>query len=286
MLKTKVYLCSFASNDLNLSVKRFIKQAHQLNFYDDIKVYKPQDFSQKLRNRIQDLFKVGGRNRYYGYDVWRSEIINDFLNKIPEDSILHYSDIGSHINDRGKWRLKDYVENTQKYEMSVFEYDEPPKEIFRKEYKYQKYFEYEYTKSDVINYFGLNKESIIFNSPQIWVGTFFLKKSKFSKKFMNDWEKVNIHTNLFDDSTSKIENHPKFKGMRGCQSVFSILSKLNNSYKFSASECEWAEYNNQRVWDHIDNYPILAKRDKQFNIFKRFINRQIKTFNRLKSKLK
>ena len=57
--------------------------------------------------------------------------------------------------------------------------------------------------------------------------------------------------------------------MRGCQSVFSILSKLNNSYKYSASECEWAEYNNQRVWDHIYNYPILAKRDKQFNrIFK------------------
>jgi hypothetical protein len=74
--------------------------------------------------------------------------------------------------------------------------------------------------------------------------------------------------------------------MRGCQSVFSILSKLNNSYKFSALECEWAEHNNQRVWDHIYNYPILAKRDKQFNIFKRFINRQMKTINRLKSKLK
>ena len=137
MLKTKVYLCSFASNDLNLSVKRFIKQAYQLNFYDDIKVYKPQDFSKKLKNRIQDLFKVGGRNRYYGYDIWRPEIINDFLNKIPENSILHYSDIGSHINYRGKWRLKDYVENTQKYEMSVFEYGEPPKEIFRKENKFK-----------------------------------------------------------------------------------------------------------------------------------------------------
>ena len=242
--------------------------------------------SKKLRIRIQNLFKVGGRNRYYGYDVWRPEIINDFLNKIPENSILHYSDIGSHINYRGKWRLKDYVENTQKNEMSVFEYGEPPKEIFRKEYKYQKYFEYEYTKCDVINYFGLNKESVIFNSPQIWGGTFFLKKSKFSTKFMNEWEKANIHTNLFDDSTSRVENHLKFKGMRGCQSVFSILSKLNNSHKFSASECEWAEYNNQRVWDHIDNYPILAKRDKQFNIFKRFINRQMKTINRLKSKLK
>jgi len=286
MLKTKVYLCSFASNDLNSSVKRFIKQAHQMDFYDDIKVYKPQDFSKKLRIRIRNLFKVGGKNRYYGYDVWRPEIINDFLNKIPENSILHYSDIGSHINYRGKWRLKDYVENTQKNEMSVFEYGEPPKEIFRKEYKYQKYFEYEHTKCDVINYFGLNKESVIFNSPQIWGGTFFLKKSKFSTKFMNEWEKANIHTNLFDDSTSTAENHLKFKGMRGCQSVFSILSKLNNSYKFSASECEWAEHNNLRVWDHIYNYPILAKRDKQFNIFKKFINRQIKTINRLKSKLK
>ena len=58
MSKTKVYLCSFASNDLNLSVKRFIKQANQLNFYEDIKVYKPQDFSIKLRNRIKDYLKL------------------------------------------------------------------------------------------------------------------------------------------------------------------------------------------------------------------------------------
>ena len=35
MLKTKVYLCSFASNDLNSSVKRFVKQAHQMDFYDE-----------------------------------------------------------------------------------------------------------------------------------------------------------------------------------------------------------------------------------------------------------
>ena len=120
--------------------------------------------------------------------------------------------------------------------MSVFEYGKPPKEIFRKEYKYQKYFEYEYTKCDVINYFGLNKESVIFNSPQIWGGTFFLKKSKFSTKFMNEWEKANIHTNLFDDSTSIAENHLKFKGMRGCQSVFSILSKLNN-FRYESLVC-------------------------------------------------
>ena len=72
--------------------------------------------------------------------------------------------------------------------------------------------------------------------------------------------------------------------MRGCQSIFSIISKINNINKVSASECDWAEYNGQRKWDHLINYPILAKRDKKFNIFKRFFNRQKKTLNRLLKK--
>ena len=66
----------------------------------------------------------------------------------------------------------------------------------------------------------------------------------------------------------------------------SEISKLNDVNKLSASECDWAENNLKRVWDHLDNYPILAKRDKQFNIFKRFLNRQKKTLNRYLKKLR
>ena len=77
-------------------------------------------------------------------------------------------------------------------------------------------------------------------------------------------------------------NHEKFIGMRGCQSIFSILCKLNKAKKISASECDWAETDDGRKWNHLQNYPILAKRDKKFNMFKRFMNRQRKTFNRIK----
>ena len=49
----------------------------------------------------------------------------------------------------------------------------------------------------------------------------------------------------------------------------------------SASECEWGEDNKGRTWEHLKNFPILAKRDKKYNFLKRFINRQKKNFKRI-----
>jgi len=286
MLKTKVYLCSFASNDLNLSVKRFVKQAKNLEFYDQIKVFRPEDLSNELKERISNLFKKGGRNRYYGFDVWRPEIIKNYLNSIQENSILHYSDVGNHLNKNGLKRLKDYVLMTEKNYMTTFDYGDPPEELKKYNYKFQKYMEYEYTKGDVINYFNASYDSKIFNSPQIWGGTFFIKKSEFSSNFLKQWEDANQHIELLDDSISKHKNHEKFVGMRGCQSIFSILCKINNVKTISASECDWAENQGERKWDQLEYYPILAKRDKQYNVFKRFLNRQKKNLKRVLKKIR
>jgi hypothetical protein len=284
--KIKVYLCSFASHDLNLSVNRFVAQAKSMKLYENIKVFRPSDFSEKLKKRIKELFKQGGKNRYYGFDSWRPEIIKKYLEDVPEGSIVHYSDIGNHLNQNGVQRLIDYVSMTEKYNMTVFEYGDPPLQFKKYRYKFQKYMEYQHTKGDVLKYFNLKDESEIFNSPQIWGGTFFLKKSNFSNNFLNQWELANNNTKLLDDSPSTHKNHKEFSGMRGCQSIFSIISKLNNVNKLSAIECEWAENDSKRVWNHLNDYPILAKRDKQFNIFKRFLSRQKKTLNRYLKKLR
>jgi hypothetical protein len=282
----KVYLCSFASQDLDLSVNRFISQAKKMKIYENIKVFRPSDFSEELTARIKKLFKEGGKNRYYGFDSWRPEIIRKYLKDLPEDSIIHYSDIGNHLNQRGVQRLIDYVSMTKKYNMTVFEYGDPCPQFQKYNYKFQKYMEYQYTKSDVLRYFNLTNESIIFNSPQIWGGTFFLKKSNFSSNLLNQWELANNNTQLLNDSPSVCKNHKEFLGMRGCQSIFSIICKLNNVNKLSATECEWAENDSKRVWNHLSDYPILAKRDKQFSIFKRFLNRQKKTLNKYLQKLR
>ncbi len=283
-MKNKVYLCSFATDDLNLSVERFLFQAKNMNFYNDIKVFRPKDLSTKLNERIKKSFKIGGKNRYFGFDIWRPEIITNFLKGIPEGSVLHYSDIGNHLNKSGLWRLNEYIKKTIEYNMVVFDYSEPPLNLIKDNYKYQKYYEYEYTKGDVFEYFNLTSNSKIYNSHQVWGGTFFLKKGSFSNNFLSQWHEANKFSYLFDDTVSSQNNHKEFKGMRGCQSVFSILSKFNEAYKISASECEWAENDQGKVWDHISNYPILAKRDKKFDLFKRFVNRQKKTLNRILNK--
>ena len=66
---------------------------------------------------------------------------------------------------------------------------------------------------------------------------------------------------------------------------FSLLCKKKSIDSISAYECDWAEKENKRTWEHNFDNPILAKRDLEYNLFKRFINRQIKNFKRLKKKI-
>ena len=62
---------------------------------------------------------------------------------------------------------------------------------------------------------------------------------------------------------------------------------LSNSIKsLSAYEFDWAEKDQKRTWEHIIDYPFLARRDLRYNIFKRFFRRQIKKLRRIKKKFK
>ena len=106
-MKTKLYLCSFASPDLSLSVKRFINQARNTNFYEDVKVFGIKDLSKKLNNRISYFLKHGGKY-LYGYQSWHHEIVDGYLNSLPENSILQYSDLGCHFNKNGGTKFSMY----------------------------------------------------------------------------------------------------------------------------------------------------------------------------------
>ena len=85
-----------------------------------------------------------------------------------------------------------------------------------------------------------------------------------------------------DDTPSKIKNFNVFIENRYDQSVFSIMCKKNQIENISAYECDWAYQKNLRTWLHLKDKPIIAKRDLQYSLFLRFINRQKKTLRRLK----
>ena len=279
---TNLFLCSFASPDLEISVKRFVNQSKKISLYKNVKVFGYRDLTLNKKQQI-DSFLRKKNKRLFGYACWKPEIILKNLETIPEGSILQYSDIGCHLNENGLERLNYYLNIVNKNEILAFQYKKPNFNIKQK-LKYQIYYENEYTKSDLFEYFQIDNNSTIKNSEQIWSGNIFFKNNENTKNFLKKWLQVCNINNLIDDSPSKEKNDNKFIEHRHDQSAFSILCKLNNIFCLSASECEWAENDDGRYWDHIKDYPVLAKRDKKLNFYKRFYSRQLKNIKRILSK--
>ena len=108
-----LYLCSFASSDLKNSIKRFAKQAKENSLYKEVKIFGWNDLSLNKKKQIEAFIKKNNK-RLFGYACWKPEIILNYLNKIPKDSILQYSDIGCHLNKYGLERLKYYLDFVNK----------------------------------------------------------------------------------------------------------------------------------------------------------------------------
>ena len=276
-----LYLCSFASPDLEKSKKRFLSQANKMGIYKKVKVFGLDDLSISKRNQINNFFK-NKKKRLFGYGCWKAEIIKKFLKKVPNNSIVQYSDIGCHLNIKGLNRLKEYTSLCSKRGILTFQYKLPKQKKLKsiKNIRFQRYFEYEYTKMDLFKFLIKKNKINIFNSEQIMSGIIFFKKNKFSVNLLSIWEKILKKNNLIDDSKSCYSNHKKFVEHRHDQSVFSLICKKKGIYSISSAECEWAEKRNKRIWQHLKNFPIHARRDKKYNIFKRFLNRQTKNLRR------
>ena len=282
---TKIILVAFASDDLKLSADRFRQQAINSKYYDDIKIFNPNNFNRQMIEIFEDL-KKKRKKRGYGYWFWKPIFIQRVMGEIEIGDIIHYADIGCHIQnknnryfeyldiiiDKNTWLLpfQYHLENVAKTNQILF----------------QKREEFKYSKADLLDYFKCINDKKITDTPQFWSGTFFIKKNVKSISFLNNWIEVyKERFDLIDDSESIIANRDGFVENRHDQSIFSILCKKNDIQSLSAYECEWGEKNGKRTWDHNLENPILAKRDLKFNIFKRFLNRQIKTIKRYKKKI-
>jgi len=282
-MKKKIIFFSFASKDLAISINRLKFEAVNSKLYDQIKILTNSDIDAKGR-KIQKKFQ---NKRGYGYWFWKPYLILKIMNKMNRDDILHYADVGCHINLKGRMRFKRYIELLNKQKKGIIAFQYYP--LIKKKYKKKEFperQEFKYTKSDLLSYFGFLKNKKITQTNQFWAGSFFIKKNAFTISFLTEWLNVfENNPNLIDDSPSKIKNHLKFIENRHDQSVFSILCKKYKIPSLSAYECDWCLRHNKKYWGYTKKSPIIAKRDLKYNFFKRFINRQKKTFRRLKNKL-
>ena len=286
----KIHLATFYSSDLKRSALRFEKQAKDMKVYDYIHIFNQDDLNDDFKNYISILLNKG-KKRGYGHWVWQTYIHQVVLSKMNEGDIYHWCDVGCHFNKNGISRLKEYINIVKKDKNGClfFSYIKPNLDKEFNNYQFPKNLEYEYTKSDLIKYFNLKLSDKIIQTPQVWGGSFFLRKCSKSESLMAEhYEITRNRYDLIDDEESKFVDKP-FSGFiahRHSQSVLSILAKKINCDFISAYESEWAlDKNGKRSFNHLNFFPIIAKRDKKKNIFLRFFDRQRKTYLRIKNKI-
>ena len=282
--KLKINLCSFASPDLKRSAIRLIKQAKNIDLYKKVKVYSFDDLTNVEKKTLKKLLNEG-KKRGYGYWFWKPIIIKRFLLSLKKNEILNYVDVGSHLNLNGYSRLKTYINlvKNSKNRVLAFQYNK----LKKKKFVYPKRYEYMYTKSDLLDYFNVLKNKKFTQTPQYESGCIFLKKNRFTLKLLDEWSEVYTKDfSLVDDSQSVLKNFKGFIENRHDQSIFSLLCKKYKVKTLSAFEIDWAyDKKKIRTWNHNKDCPVLLKRDLEYNILKRFLNRQKRTYRRLLKKL-
>lgn len=243
----KIYFISFADSRMQNSLNRIKQQAKDINCYDYISVYTEKDLKDDFINYFDDKLIFGSRG--FGYWCWKPQIILQELNKMNDGDILHYSDVGCHINKNGREKLLEYFDIVNNNKILAFQ----GKSLDGEHY----FLEYQWAKGDVLDYFNVRYNKEIVETSQICATTMFIKKCDETINIITEW--LNSYYNNFSLSDYNPSISPNLNGFieNRSQSIFSIICKLNDI----KSLLSWFENWNED-WKSLDKYPILAKRDK------------------------
>ena len=145
-------MCSFGTKDLEIDKSRFLNQAKSFKIFKDIFIYGLNDLDEKTKKLIDYAYVQDPKTKGYnhGYFIWKPEIVEKTFDKIPENSFLLYADIGCFLNVKGKNCLYNYINICEKFLCLGFQYRQPDKPIKNIcNTRYQKYLEFNYTKTEV-----------------------------------------------------------------------------------------------------------------------------------------
>ena len=263
------HLVSFASSDMIKSLKRLEKQALAFNFFETLHMYTEEDLDPAFRKKYSGFMKK--KTRGYGFWLWKPTVILQALGKIQEGHDLLYIDAGCHLNIKGKSRLEDYFQFLQLSPSGVlaFQNKVPVAPLNHDGRRLPDLPDRHWIKGDLLDYFGVRKNAEIIDTQTIGAGILLVKKIPKAVQFLQSWEghmRNNLH--LLDNSPSNSTDLSGFREHRHDQAFFSVMAKSEKIPTVSACEYWYPKVNSWSPdWDALANFPIHAKRDKDFDFF-------------------
>lgn len=242
----KLAYVTFADNRYKPTRELAKKSIEDLHIFDNVYALSEDDFDSEFR----EFFYNEGRNKMFafGYYSWAPWACKHALDQIEENDILFYSDAGNTINPNGKKRLLEWIDMVAQGDKDILG-------IVHNQFK-----EYEYTKEDVFNFFGIEKGNEIRETGQYFVGALVIRKTKSSAQLVNRWyESGSLRLDLIDE-TVHLQNDPRFIAFRYDQSLMSVLLKTYNR----VVTIDYSEvYNKDLSTDGLENAPFWAYRKKE-----------------------
>lgn len=234
--------------------RRFRRQAEKFQLFDDVICLTEEDLAKPFVEEFRSILQPDIRG--FGYFVWKPQVILQSLSKSEPDDVLLYLDSGSHIVDSGRERFLEYVDIVRNSHVGIL--------AFELDFVVNghTHLEKEWTKGDLIDYFGVRYKDEVVGSPQLQAGAILIHNRPGVELFFDEWLEVfRRDVALVDDSPSISLNFPEFRAHRHDQSVFSILGKLRGVARRSAREQFPA--GETRDWNSLAQYPIHHRRDKK-----------------------
>ena len=263
-----LWFVTFGDTRLSEARRRIQRQAQKMGVFGDrIRIFDENsldaDFCEKMKGRL-----IPG-SRGFGYWCWKPQIILQVLREMPEGDVLLYADIGCHLNPKGRKRLEEYRQYAVEHGIVAFQ-SRALGEAARSDLSLHFLPERQWTKMDLLQYFGVSGRRDILDSGQMG-GTIVAAATAATRRFMEEWRECFYeHFELVDDTPSKLPNAPDFVENRHDQSVFSVLCKKKGVFSLSSGEYAhirsympiggdesiWPEY-----WKEMVQFPVHARRD-------------------------
>jgi hypothetical protein len=208
-----IHFITYGDSIYEETKQRLYNQASNLEWFDTITSYSPEDLDTDFKDKFKDILKLprGG-----GYWIWKPYIINKHLQMIKDDDILIYLDAGCYINPKGFERFKEYIEMLKNSEEACISF------------QMNHHIEKKWTTQEIFESFNIHSDSKdILESGQIIATVKMFRKCANSINIVSAWLNA-LHANplLFTDHYNKNNQCEMFIDNRHDQSICSVLCKL------------------------------------------------------------
>jgi hypothetical protein len=208
-----IHFITYGDSIYEETKQRLYNQASNLEWFDTITSYGPEDLDTDFKDKFKDILKLprGG-----GYWIWKPYIINKHLQMIKDDDILIYLDAGCYINPNGFERFKEYIEMLNNSEEACISF------------QMNHHIEKKWTTQEIFDNFNIYSDSKdILESGQIIATVKMFRKCANSINIVSAWLNA-LHANplLFTDHYNKNKQCKMFIDNRHDQSICSVLCKL------------------------------------------------------------